>query len=118
MEPLLPEADESAQGEAWGLGGVPGGLPLTPLSPSLVLSWVLACSGQGASQALPVIFQGKDPKTEEFVPPGRCRNVHRGLWAVSRVWMGGASLGGVGDLRVEGRVEESTPSPPQMKTVP
>lgn len=64
MEPLLPEADESAQGEAWGLGGVPGGLPLTPLSPSLVLSWVLACSGQGASQALPVIFQGKDPKTE------------------------------------------------------
>lgn len=27
-----------------------------PLSPSLVLNWVLACSGQDASQALHVIF--------------------------------------------------------------
>lgn len=64
-----------------------------PLSLSLVLNWVLACSGQDASQALHVVFQGKDPKIEEFVPPGQYRNVHRGLWALSRGWMGGAFLG-------------------------
>ncbi|XP_059527228.1 ATP-dependent DNA helicase Q5 isoform X3 [Myotis daubentonii] len=51
--------------------------------------------------------KGKDPKTEEFVPPGQ----YGGLWAVSRVWMEDASLGGWGLQRVEGRVE-SLPLPP------
>lgn len=50
--------------KGWGLCGVPSA------PPSPVLTWVLSCSGQDASQAFAVIFQGKDPKTEEFVPPG------------------------------------------------
>lgn len=75
---------------------------------------MLPFSGQDASQTLRVIFQGKDPKTEEFVPPGQYRNVPRGLKAVSREWMEDAFLGGEsrGLQRAEGRVE-NLPFPPR-----
>lgn len=81
------------------------------LSPSLVLNWVLPCSRQDASWVLHVIFQGKDPKTEEFVPPGQYGNVSRDLWAISGGCLWG---GGWGLQRAEGRTH---PLCPQMKTV-
>lgn len=91
MEPLLPEADEAAQGEGVGVvTGPPVASRSHAFSPFLV-----SCSGQDASQALHVILQGKDPKIEEFVPPGQYRNVPRSLWAFPGV-DGGCFLGSSG----------------------
>lgn len=112
MESLLPEADEPAQGEGQGLDGVPGG-PWLTLSQLLPWHWTGSYLEADASQALIVVFQGKDPKIEEFVPPGQYRNVPWGLWGVLEVWMEDALLGGWGLQRAEGRVEEPTPPSPR-----
>ena len=87
-------------------------------SPSLVQNWVPPFSGQGASQALHVLFQGKDPKREEFVPPGQYRNAPRGLRVVSRAWMKGASLGGAGDSRAQKVVWKNLPLLPPDEDCP
>ena len=109
MESLLPEADAPAQGEGSGVQGALGGPCSHPLSPSLMLDWELCCYGTGWLTGLHVIFQGKDPKTEEFVPPGQYRNVP---WGGPRVWGEDASLEGQGHQRAGSRVE-GLASPPR-----
>lgn len=90
----------------------PGGFPLTCTQPFSVLS----CSGQDASQALHVILQGKDPKIEEFVPPGQYRNVPRGLWAFLGV-DGGWLLAGSGTPERRRWSGRAHPFSLQMRTV-
>ena len=116
MESLLPEADAPAQGE--GDGGSVGSRwpPAHTLSaPSLVLGWELSCCGAGRLTGPHVIFQGKDPKIEEFVPPGQYRDAP---WAGVRVWTEDASLGGWGCQRAESRVEGLTSAPPRCGLSP
>lgn len=47
------------------------------------------------------IFQGKDPKIEEFIPPGWYRNISGDLWAMPRVWMVDGELGDSGEQEVK-----------------
>ena len=87
-------------------------------SPSLVQNWVPPFSGQGASQALHVLFQGKDPKREEFVPPGQYRNAPRGLRVVSRAWMKVPPWGGLETPEHRRSCGRTYPFSPQMRIVP
>ena len=68
--------------------------PCSLLSPFPSAGRNCPAAGQDTSWALhAVVFQGKDPEIEEFIPPGWYRNVSRDLWAMLRVWMVGAQLG-------------------------
>lgn len=90
-----------------GLHGVTG-VPCSPLGPSLALAWELSCRGAGALVALHVTFQGKDPKIEEFVPPGECRHIP---WAVPGRGRRMAPGVGVWGAQAGGRVEACLFSP-------
>lgn len=60
------------------------------------------------------VFQGKEPKIEEFTPPGWYRNAPRG-WVLCP----GVNSGGLGE-GLRGRWSDGKPSLPfsQIKTVP